>query len=145
MRNKKSVRLPAYVTGSVNQETLPQNEYRAAENRILRSKLPSRLRLSDPERATLGEIGKRLGRRALREVACMANPDCGYRNFICTPRRFGPSAHIHPGTILRLPATAALYPSDRWRALGTASLLPRRIGEGSLSAREWAVVRHGRF
>jgi hypothetical protein len=28
-----------------------QNEYLAAENRILRSKLPSTLRLSDPERA----------------------------------------------------------------------------------------------
>src|SRR6202040_3412249 len=36
MRNKKWVRLLAYVTGSVNQELLLQNEYLAAENRILR-------------------------------------------------------------------------------------------------------------
>ena len=57
------VRLLAYVTGSVNQELLLQNEYLAAENRILRAKLPARLRLSDPERATLAEIGKRVGRR----------------------------------------------------------------------------------
>jgi hypothetical protein len=72
MRNKKWVRLLAYVTGSVNQEPLLQNEYLAAENRVLRAKkLPSRLRLSDPERA----IGKRLGRKALREVACVAKPD----------------------------------------------------------------------
>jgi putative transposase len=41
---------------------------------ILRAKLPSRLRLSDPERATLAEIGRRLGRKALRAVACVANP-----------------------------------------------------------------------
>jgi len=75
MRNKKWVRLLAYVTGSVNQELLLQNEYLAAENRILRAKLPSRLRLSDPERATLSEIGKRLGRKALRAVACVAKPD----------------------------------------------------------------------
>ena len=75
MRNKKWVRLLAYVTGSVNQELLLHNEYLAAENRILRAKLPSRLRLNDPERATLSEIGKRLGRKALRTVACVAKPD----------------------------------------------------------------------
>src|SRR6266849_3984693 len=75
MRNKKWVRLLAYVTGSVNQELLLQNEYLAAENRSLRAKLPSRLRLSNPERATLAEIGKRPGRRALQEVARVAKPD----------------------------------------------------------------------
>ncbi len=75
MRNNKWVRLPAYVTGGVNQQLLLQNEYLAAENLILRAKLPSRLRLSDPERATVAEIGKRLGRIALREVACIAKPD----------------------------------------------------------------------
>jgi putative transposase len=40
-----------------------------------RSKLPSRLRLSDPERARLAEIGKRLRRKALREVALVAKPE----------------------------------------------------------------------
>ena len=45
-----------------------------AENCILRGKLPSRLRLSNPERVTLAEIGKRLGRKALRKVACVAKP-----------------------------------------------------------------------
>jgi putative transposase len=33
------------------------------------------LRLSDAERATLGEIGFRLGRKALSEVATVAQPD----------------------------------------------------------------------
>jgi hypothetical protein len=59
----------------VNQELLLQNEYLAAENRVLRAQLPARLRLSDPERRTLAEIGKRLGRKALEKVTCAAKPD----------------------------------------------------------------------
>jgi hypothetical protein len=65
----------AYVTGLVNQKLLLQNEYLAAENRILRAHLPACMRLSDPERSTLAEIGKRLGRAALQQVACVAKPD----------------------------------------------------------------------
>src|SRR5919107_5694834 len=68
-------RLLAYVTGLVNQQLLLQNEYLATENRILRAHLPTRLRLTDPERSTLAEIGKRLGRKALKDVACVAKPD----------------------------------------------------------------------
>src|SRR5712692_8944393 len=68
-------RLLAFVTGLVNQHVLLQNEYLAAENRILRAHLPPRLRLSDPERCTLAEIGKRLGRKGLKPVACTAKPD----------------------------------------------------------------------
>ena len=52
-----------------------RNEYLAAENRVLRAHLPSRLRLSDPERSTLAEIAKRLGRKALRDITCVAKPD----------------------------------------------------------------------
>jgi hypothetical protein len=75
MQNKQWARLLAYVTGLVNQQLLLQNEYLAAENRILRSHLPARLRLSDPERSTLAEIGKRLGRRGLEQVAGVDQPD----------------------------------------------------------------------
>ena len=57
----KCARLLAYVTGLVNQELLLQNEYLAAENRILRAHLPTRLRLSDAQRFTLAEIGKATG------------------------------------------------------------------------------------
>ena len=53
----KCARLLAYVTGLVNQKLLLQKEYLAAENRILRSHSPPRLRLSDPERQELAEIG----------------------------------------------------------------------------------------
>ena len=74
MKENKWVRLLAYITGLVNQELLLQNEYLVAENRILRAHLPSRLRLSDPQRSTLAEIGKRLGRKALAEVARVAKP-----------------------------------------------------------------------
>jgi putative transposase len=75
MNNHKWARLLAYVTGLVNQELLLQNEYLAAENRILRGHLPRRLRLTDPQRSMLAEIGKRLGRKALQRVACVAKPD----------------------------------------------------------------------
>ncbi len=68
-------RLLAYVTGLVNQKLLLQNEYLAAENRILRAHLPARMPLSDPQRSSLAEIGRRLGRTALQEVACVAKPD----------------------------------------------------------------------
>ncbi len=68
-------RLLAYVTGLVNQEQLLKNEYLLAENRILKAHLPSRFRLSRPERITLAEIGKRLGRRLLQQVARIATPD----------------------------------------------------------------------
>src|SRR5450631_579679 len=99
MQNKKWARLLAYVTGAVNQQLLLQNEYLAAENRILRAKLPSRLRLSDPERATLAEIGKRLGRKALREVTRVFQPDtilAWYRKLIA--RKFDGSQHRqYPG------------------------------------------------
>lgn len=63
------------MTGLVNQELLLQNEYLAAENKVLRSHLPVRLRLSDPERTRLAEIGRRLGRRMLAQVACEAKPE----------------------------------------------------------------------
>ena len=93
------MRLLAYVTGSVNQELLLRNEYLAAENRILRAKLPSRLRLSNPERTTLAEIGKRLGRKVLREVACVARPDtilAWYRRLVA--QKFDGSKHRqYPG------------------------------------------------
>jgi putative transposase len=68
-------RILAYITGTVDQELLLRNEYLAAENRILKAQLQGRLRLSDAERMTLGEIGHRLGRKALSEVATAALPD----------------------------------------------------------------------
>ena len=70
-------RILAYVTGTVDQELLARNEYLATENRIMKAQLKGRLRLSNAERGALGEIGHRLGRKVLADVATatVARPD----------------------------------------------------------------------
>ena len=92
-------RILAYVTGTVDQELLARNEYLAAENRILKAQLKGRLKLSDAERATLGEIGHRLGRKALSEVATVARPDTSW-----------------PGTASWSPANSMARRPDKARA-----------------------------
>jgi hypothetical protein len=67
-------RILACVTG-VAQELLARNEYLAAENRLLKAQLKGRVKLSDTERGVLGEIGHRLGRKVLADVATVARPD----------------------------------------------------------------------
>ena len=67
--------LLVYITGSVDQELLLRNEYLVNENRILRHQITGRVRLSDGERKTLAEIGKRLSKQALAEVASIVTPD----------------------------------------------------------------------
>ena len=65
----------AYVTGSVDEELLARNEYLVTENRILRNQIQGRIRLSDPERISLAEIAKRVGRKALAEVVQIVLPE----------------------------------------------------------------------
>src|SRR5258708_13733161 len=93
-------RMLAYVTGTVDQELLAWNEYLAAENRIMKAQLKGRLKLSDTERGALGEIGHRLGRKVLADVASVARPDTilgWYRKLV--PRKFdGSQARRGPGT-----------------------------------------------
>jgi putative transposase len=67
--------LLAYITGSVDQELLLRNEYLVTENRMLRQQIRGRLRLSDSDRKTLAQMGKKLGKQALQEVATIAKPD----------------------------------------------------------------------
>ena len=69
------LRVLGYVTGLVNQELLLKNEYLVAENRILKAHIKGRLLLLDGEKATLAEIAKRVGRKALTEIARVAKPD----------------------------------------------------------------------
>ena len=53
-----------------------RNAYLAAENRILRNQIKARrVPLTDAERKTLAEIGQKLGRQALEEIAAVAKPD----------------------------------------------------------------------
>jgi hypothetical protein len=68
-------KLLAYITGSVDEDLLLRNEYLVTENRILRSQIQGRLKLTDGERKTLAEIGKKLGKRVLDEVANIVKPE----------------------------------------------------------------------
>ena len=92
-------RILAYVTGTVDQDLLARNEYLATENRIIKAQLKGRLKLSDAERRALGEIGHRLGRKVLADVASVARPDTilgWYRRLIA--RKFdGSKARRGPG------------------------------------------------
>lgn len=65
----------ACITGSVDDELLLRNEYLVTENHILRNQIKGRVQLSDAERQTLAEIGKKLGKQALEEVATIVKPD----------------------------------------------------------------------
>jgi putative transposase len=67
--------LLAYITGTVDQELLLRNEYLVTENRILRNQIKGRVPLSDGERKALAEMGRKLGKKALKEVATLVKPD----------------------------------------------------------------------
>ena len=67
--------LLACVTGSVEDELLLRNEYLATENRILRNQIEGRVTLTDAERQRLAEIGKKLGKQALEDIASIVKPD----------------------------------------------------------------------
>jgi hypothetical protein len=68
------------------------------------------MRLSDPERSTLAEIGRRLGRSALQQVASIAKPEtilAWYRRLIA--RKFDGSKHrASPGRPPIAPEVEAL-------------------------------------
>ena len=68
-------KLLAYISGSVDEELLLRNEYLVTENRILRDQIKGRLKLSDAERKTLAEIGKKLGKRVLQEMASLVKTE----------------------------------------------------------------------
>ena len=124
--------------------TLLQNEYLGAENRILHAHLPARLRLSHPERSTLAEIGKRLGRKALAQVACVAKPDTilgWYRKLVA--QKFDGSKHRgYPG---RPPVEAKLEAliakSPRRIPLGAtiASSVRSPISAMTFRTKQWAT------
>jgi putative transposase len=87
MKSTQVAGLLAYVSGFVNQGLLLQNEFLIAENRVLRSHLPARLPLTNSQRMTLAEIGKRLGRKELSQIASIAKPEtilAWYRKLIFT-------------------------------------------------------------
>lgn len=89
----KPVEALAPVGGYVDEELLARNEYLAAENEILRSKLGEKIKLNDDERIRLATIGKRIGLKALRDVANIVKPETvlkWFRKFVA--RKFDGSA-----------------------------------------------------
>ncbi len=65
----KAVEAVALVAAHVDEELLKRNEYLAAENEILRSKIKGRIRLDDVERIRPAQLGNELGRKALEGIA----------------------------------------------------------------------------
>jgi putative transposase len=150
MKDNKWVRLLAYITGMVNQRLLLQCEYLLAENRILRSQVPTRPRLSDAQRSTLAEIGKRLGRKYLAEVACLAKPAtilAWYRRLVAqkfdgSKRRSYPgrpriSADIE-GLIVQMPRENSGWGYDR--IVGALANLGHKVSDQTVGN---ILKRHG--
>lgn len=90
--------LLAYISGSVDEELIKRNEYLVAENRILRSHLEGRLRLTNSERITLAKLGKELGRRTLEDVCAIVRPATvlGWHRKLVA-KKFDGSSHRGPG------------------------------------------------
>jgi hypothetical protein len=63
------------ISASVNDELRLRNAYLAAENRILRQQINGRVQLTDNDRKELAELGQKLGKKALAEIATVAHAD----------------------------------------------------------------------
>jgi hypothetical protein len=63
------------ITESVDAELRLRNAYLVAENRILCQQISGRVQLTDNDRKALAEIGQKLGKKALAEIATVAKPD----------------------------------------------------------------------
>jgi putative transposase len=91
--------LLAYITGTVDQELLLRNEYLVTENRILRNQITGRVRLTDGERKTLADIGQKLGKKALEDVATLVKPDTilGWHRKLVAQKFDGSTQRKSPG------------------------------------------------
>jgi len=63
------------VSESLNDHIRLRNEYLLAENRILRNQIDGCVQLTDSERQELAELGAQLGKKALAEIATIAQAD----------------------------------------------------------------------
>jgi hypothetical protein len=103
-------RLLAYISGSVDQELLLRNEYLVTENRILRNQINRRSRLTNPERISLAEIGRRLGRKALAEAAQIVRPETilGWHRQLIARKFDGSKVRSAPGRTPTVPVIEEL-------------------------------------
>jgi transposase len=60
---------------SVNDQLRLRHDYLVVENRILRNQINGRVQLTDCERKELAELGTKLGKKALEEIATIAKPN----------------------------------------------------------------------
>jgi hypothetical protein len=60
------------IAGSVDEELRLRNAYLTMENRILRHQITGRVPRTNAARTTLAELGQKLGKKALAEVATCA-------------------------------------------------------------------------
>ena len=142
--------LLAYITGTVDQELLLCNEYLATENRILRNQLKGRARLSDGERKTLADIGHKLGKQALQEVAKIVKPDTilGWHRTLVAQKFDGSQQRKAPGRptidrevedlVVRIAQENHSWGYDRivapWPTLATLSVTKRWATSSSATA-----------
>jgi transposase len=87
------VEIMSLVKGNVEQELLLRNEYLAAENEILRSRIEGRLLLSIDEKARLARLGREIGSKGLKGLSYVVTPETvmrWYRELIA--RKFDGSA-----------------------------------------------------
>ncbi len=68
-------KLLEFTKESLNDHLRLRNEYLMAENRILRSPIDGRAQLTDSERKELAAIGAKRGKKALAQIATVAQPE----------------------------------------------------------------------
>ena len=63
------------ITASVDEAIRLRNAYLVAENRLLRQQITGRVQLTDSDRQALAEHGEPFDKKALAEIATVAQPD----------------------------------------------------------------------
>jgi len=123
--------------------------YLKEENRALRGRLGTRVRLTDSERRRLARLGKALGRKTPQEVASIASPETilrWYRELVAKKydgsKKRGPGRPRKPGEIVRLLLRMALE-NPRWgytRLRGALADVGSEIGRTTIKR---ILLEHG--
>jgi len=84
----KWLRVLAAALGALNESVFQRYEYVLAENRILRKQISGAVKLTDADRRTLAELGKKLGRKVLSEVGTIVRPETvlGWYSKLCAKK-----------------------------------------------------------
>jgi putative transposase len=140
--------LLAYITGTVDQELLVRNEYLVTENRILRTHITGRVRLRDGERKALAEIGYKLGKQALKDVATIVKPETilAWHRKLVAQKCDGSHQRKAPGRPPIDPALEALVvrmAQENPRGATTVLSAPWRTSAMRSVTRRWGISSSG--